>query len=173
MIFAVINGENAAYKAPKFSKSQTRTRNALIDDIMNDFNPKKPEKEDDDAYVAPSPTSPIRRASFLPNANLLRRKSSQVPAMSAESDGLVPMVKTTSSRSAISQSSDDLDDALGSSGGGFLRRMRTRKSKQINAADAPEVEVRKSAEGIDDTDGYVAPLTPSDTRKQSIFRIKR
>ncbi len=33
----MINGENAAYKSPKFLKPQIRTRNALIDDIITEY----------------------------------------------------------------------------------------------------------------------------------------
>ena len=33
----VVNGENAAYKAPKFSKPHTRTRNALIENMVEEY----------------------------------------------------------------------------------------------------------------------------------------
>lgn len=39
--YTVINGENACYKAPRFSKPHIRTRNAIIDDMLNNLKQKK------------------------------------------------------------------------------------------------------------------------------------
>lgn len=36
-LLPVINAENAAYRAPKFKKPHNRTRNAMIDEILQDY----------------------------------------------------------------------------------------------------------------------------------------
>ncbi|KAJ1560798.1 GTPase-activating Rap/Ran-GAP domain-like protein 3 [Nowakowskiella sp. JEL0078] len=79
LLAKVINGENAAYKSPKFSKPHIRTRNALIDDLWSTFSDEsvKNEKLDDTSSsrlsllmnmsptVSISTSSPSRRTSLF------------------------------------------------------------------------------------------------------------
>ncbi|KAJ3224404.1 hypothetical protein HK099_008509, partial [Clydaea vesicula] len=41
LLTKMINGENSAYKAPKFQRPQTRARNAMIDEVLKDFSKKE------------------------------------------------------------------------------------------------------------------------------------
>jgi hypothetical protein len=88
------------------------------------------------------------------------------------------MAKSVSSRSdarssGASKSTEDLEDATVNSSGGFLKRMRTRKSK-ANTSLTPEGNEdsnKKSSEDIEesDTNGYLAPVLTIE-RKLSVFR---
>lgn len=158
----MINGENAAYKAPKFTKPHIRTRNALIDDIINDF--VKRDKEQDDDYASPSLSggSGVRRGSFLPGP-LLRRMSVQHGGGSPDtSDG-----RKKSSNEELSVSDDTVTL---SSSGGFLKRVKTRKSKQLSVSPDMEAAVSEGDAAEDET-GYMPP-PESNGRKQSFFNYR-
>ncbi|KAJ3007131.1 signal-induced proliferation-associated 1-like protein 3 [Thoreauomyces humboldtii] len=57
----VVNGENAAYKAPKFRKPHLRTRNAVLDEIVKEFGgtPSKSHKPHPTPAAPSTSTTPI------------------------------------------------------------------------------------------------------------------
>jgi hypothetical protein len=149
----VINGENAAYKAPKFLKPQVRTRNALIDDIVADFG-KKNEDEDlsykSPSGYSPSPSSPTRRgSSFGP---LLRMISTNTDEVEVEENISPGGASGGSGSSGI--------------GGMFSKRMWSRKSKQHDDG-LPNASDDNVAEEDDDVLRVAPPV--SNGRKHSIF----
>ncbi|KAJ3121754.1 signal-induced proliferation-associated 1-like protein 3 [Nowakowskiella sp. JEL0407] len=106
LLAKVINGENAAYKAPKFSRPHVRTRNTMIENIgkefLDDYN--KTESNTETYHhqkrlslmITERPSSPStgRRTSLFPSlAGLTRRPSSRFASSSANS----PIVTDTAS----------------------------------------------------------------------------
>ncbi|KAJ3121751.1 signal-induced proliferation-associated 1-like protein 3, partial [Nowakowskiella sp. JEL0407] len=106
LLAKVINGENAAYKAPKFSRPHVRTRNTMIENIgkefLDDYN--KTESNTETYHhqkrlslmITERPSSPStgRRTSLFPSlAGLTRRPSSRFATSSANS----PIVTDTAS----------------------------------------------------------------------------
>ncbi|KAI8903451.1 hypothetical protein DFJ77DRAFT_511060 [Powellomyces hirtus] len=138
LLAKMINGENAAYKAPKFKKPHHRTRNAVLDEIMRDFGGPSSKGRNShasgtqrssvasgssDAQQAPPPTileappprgsETSRRQSVFASLGAFARRSSVPNVVSPQSDAPAPPLPTiTRPRHESSDASDEPESPL-------------------------------------------------------------
>lgn len=138
----MINGENAAYKAPKFMKPQVRTRNAIMDDIISEFGKKSETVEED--YVSPTSSAGARRGSFF-NSQALRK---------------------------IITHTDDVEEEVGGSaiGGMLSKRLWNKKSSGNTSTEGVANSSAESVpDDKEDDDVLHVPAPQNAGRKKSIF----
>ena len=75
--YIVVNGENAAFKAPKFAKPSTRTYESIFDDILKDYSDRRPSNTDE---------SPLKRMSK--NLSMGRQPKKEIMVMSQSTGNL-------------------------------------------------------------------------------------